>query len=162
MLSAQSMDPESSAAPGTDELSPANIRDALSTERKLIAADPQNPANYINLAYTLMDAGSGDLSREQARKAVEVGPRSSLAYNAQGWVLHHNEIGVDYGMGYNFDGSMAAYRKAIELAPDDLAIRQSFADSLEFDRDSTRRATPRGSAGIALYQGSSASGRAVR
>lgn len=140
MLSAQGIDPGSNAAPSGDELSPTKITATLATEKKRIDAYPADPASYIDLAYTLMDAGLGDLSREQARKAVEVAPQSSLAYSAQAWVLHHNAIGVDYGRGYDADGSMSSYRKAIELAPDDLDVLRSFADSLEYDRDGTRYA----------------------
>lgn len=113
------------------DLSVATVKESVAAQQALIAAHPQDPANYVNLAYTLVDAGMGDLAREQALKATAIAPHSSFAYSAQGWVLHHNPIGVDYGKGYDYKASIAAYRKAIELDPNDLEVRQSLANNLE-------------------------------
>jgi len=120
---------------GTSDLSAGKVREALASQQALIAAHPQDPANYVNLAYTLMDAGMGDLALEEALKATLIAPQSSFAYSAQGWVLHHNSIGVDYGKGYDYKASITAYRKAIELDPNDLDVRQSLANNFEFNED---------------------------
>jgi tetratricopeptide (TPR) repeat protein len=125
---------------GTSDFSVGKVRDALASQQTLIAAHPQDPANYVGLAYALIDAGMGDLAREQVLKATMVAPQSSFAYNAQGWVLHHNSIGVDYGKPYDYKASVAAYRKAIELAPNDLDARQSLANTLEFNEEGIRYA----------------------
>jgi tetratricopeptide (TPR) repeat protein len=113
----------------------SEVRSALKTERAKIAADPKDAALYIDLAYTLMDAGVADEAIEQGRTATQVDPHSALAFSAYAWLLHHNSIGVNYGKGYNYEDSLAAYRHAIELNPDDLSIRQSLSDSLRFDLD---------------------------
>lgn len=137
-LWAQSSSPATGSLSGqsaTTDLSPENVRETIAIQQARIAAHPRDPANYVNLAYLLTDAGMGDLARVEALKATEAAPKSSFAYNAQGWVLHHSSIGVDYGKGYDYQGSIAAYRKAIELDPNDLAVRQSLANSLEFNKD---------------------------
>ncbi len=116
-------------------LAASAVRSTLATQRALIAAKPKDPRHYIDLAYTLMDVGLGEEAWEQGRLATLADPNSSFAFSAYGWLLHHNAIGIDYGQGYAYDASLAAYRKAIELNPNDLAIRQSLADNLRYDRD---------------------------
>lgn len=125
----------------TSDLSPGKVRQALAAQRALIASHPKDPSNYVNLAYTLTDAGSNDQAREEVLKAIAVAPHSAFAFNAQAWVLHHNVIGVDYGKGFDYDASLASYRKAIELDPNDLELRQSLANLLEFDKNGIRYAS---------------------
>ncbi|HMH12298.1 MAG TPA: hypothetical protein VK578_04255 [Edaphobacter sp.] len=74
-------------------------------------------------------------------KGIAVAPHSAFAYNAQAWVLHHNVIGIDYGKGFDYESSLASYRKAIELNPNDLDLRQSLANFLEFNRNGIRYAS---------------------
>jgi tetratricopeptide (TPR) repeat protein len=78
-------------------------------------------------------------SAEEAN-AVRLQPSSALAYSAQGWVLHHNLIGVDYGRGFDYEASLASYRKAVELDPNELDLRQSLAELLEYDKIGIRYA----------------------
>ena len=122
------------------DLSVTSVRKALAKEHAAIAADPSDPIHYIDLAYTLTDAGMGDQARTAAADATRVAPRSALAFSAQGWVLHHNSIGVDYGDSFDYDGALASYRRAIELDPKDLDVRQSLANLLEFNREGVRYA----------------------
>lgn len=136
-----SSEAQNAGAVGSDALAVGKVRSTLSAERAAIAAHPTDPAVYIDLAYTLSDDGMGEMADKAARKATEVAPQSSFAFSAYGWVLHHNAISVDYGSGYDYHASIAAYQKAIELAPGDLDVRQSFADSLEFDANGIRYAT---------------------
>jgi cytochrome c-type biogenesis protein CcmH/NrfG len=125
-----------SSAPST--LDVASVRRSIAEQRALIAAHPNDPANYVNLAYTFMDAGMGDQARRAVADAVRVAPRSAFAFSAQGWILHHNNIGVDYGKGLDYDGSIRAYQKSIELDPRNMDTRQSLANILEFNRDGLR------------------------
>ncbi|MDR3751511.1 MAG: hypothetical protein P4K94_08505 [Terracidiphilus sp.] len=125
----------SSVQSATTDLSVGKVRETIAATQALIQAHPEDPANYVKLAYTLSDAGMGDTARDEALKVTQIAPQSSLAYSALGWVLHHNSIGVDYGKGYDYTGSIAAYRKAIELDPSDLEVRYTLANDLEFNED---------------------------
>ena len=124
----------------TSDLSVTSIRRALAKEHAAIAAHPGDPSNYIDLAYTLTDGGMGDKARMAAADATRVAPTAALAFSAQGWVLHHNSIGVDYGNGFDYDGALQAFRRAVELDPKDLDVRQSLANLLEFNRQGVRYA----------------------
>jgi cytochrome c-type biogenesis protein CcmH/NrfG len=127
-------------SPEASALSVASIRSALAQEHALIAAHPHDARNYINLAYTLTDAGAGEQAYAAAAEATRVDPQNAFAFSAQGWVLHHNSIGVDYGNGFDYDGSSRAFQRAIELDPQDLNTRQSSANLLEFNRAGIRYA----------------------
>jgi len=124
----------------TSDLAVGKVRHALATQRALIASHPEDPSNYVKLAYTLTDAGITDQARQEVLKATAVSPQSAFGYNAQAWVLHHNVIGVDYGKGFDYDASSTSYRKAIELDPNDFDLRQSLAELLEYNRNGIRYA----------------------
>ncbi|MEA2259661.1 MAG: hypothetical protein QOJ51_2486, partial [Acidobacteriaceae bacterium] len=124
----------------TSDLAVGKVRHALATQRALIASHPEDPSNYVKLAYTLTDAGITDQARQEVLKATAVSPQSAFAHNAQAWVLHHNVIGVDYGKGFDYDASLISYRKAIELDPNDFDLRQSLAELLEYNRNGIRYA----------------------
>lgn len=133
---------QGSATPAEiSDLAPGKVRHTIEAQRALIASHPHDPSGYVNLAYSLTDAGSNDEAREEVAKAVAVAPHAAFAFHAQAWVLHHNAIGVDYGKGFDYDASLASFRKAIELDPNDLDLRQSLANLLEFDRNGIRYAS---------------------
>ena len=123
------------AAGNISDLDPGMVRHALALGHSNIAAHPKDAAAYIRLAYSLTDAGLNDEAVRVARKATQVDSHSALGYSGLAWVLSHNAIGVQYGKGMDYDGAIAAYRKAIELNPADLDVRGNLADLLEYDRN---------------------------
>jgi len=133
----------STVTPSSDasDLDVGAVRQKLATARAAIAKHPEDLENYVHLAYTLTDAGINDQARQEVMKGIAVAPHSAFAYNAQAWVLHHNVIGIDYGKGFDYESSLASYRKAIELNPNDLDLRQSLANFLEFNRNGIRYAS---------------------
>ena len=122
----------------TSDLSVGSVRKALARDHALIAAHPKEPEPLIDLSYTLTDAGIGDQARTAVEDATRVAPASALTFSAQGWILHHNLIGVDYGKGFDYDGALRAYRRSIELDPKDLETRQPLANLQEINREGIR------------------------
>lgn len=117
------------------DLSIGKVRQALTEERAQIAAHPKAPEPYVQLAYTLCDAGMGEEARLAVSNATRIAPRSAFALSAQAWILRHNAIGVDFGKGFDYDGSLQSYQKAIELDPRDLDIRESLGNLLDHNRE---------------------------
>ncbi len=117
------------------DLSVSNVRATLKDQRAFLAAHPKDPAASVALAYTLSDAGMNDLAIETMNRATEVTPSSALAFSAKAWVLRHNSVGEDFGKGFNYDQTLACYRKAIVLNPNDMDTRQSLAEVLQRNRD---------------------------
>ncbi len=124
----------------TSNLSVASIRHLLAEARAKITAHPKEPQGHIDLAYTLVDAGATGTAVLEMRRAVELAPKAAFVYNAQGWVLTHNAIGVQYGKGYDYEAAAAAYRTAIALDATDLDARNGFAELLEYNRDGVKYA----------------------
>jgi tetratricopeptide (TPR) repeat protein len=124
----------------TSDLAVGKVRQELAAQRAVIAEHPNDPSGYVHLAYTLTDAGINDEARKEVLRATVIAPTSAFAYSAQAWVLHHNAIGVDYGRGFDYDASLASYRKAVDLYPGDLDLRQSLANLLEYNRNGIRYA----------------------
>jgi tetratricopeptide (TPR) repeat protein len=123
-----------SARAQVDVHTAAAVRTALAAQRTGIAAKPADVPLRVGLCNILMDAGLGEEAWDEARRTTADNPQSSLAFSNYGWMLHHNAIGVNYGFGYRYDDSLAAFRKAIQLAPNDLQLHQSLADNLRYDR----------------------------
>ena len=117
------------------DLSPGAVRQALAAQRQAIAAHPNDPSLHVALAYTLSDAGMHDLAVAEVRRATEVAPKVAYLYDAQGWVLRHNVVGVDFGRGFDYDASLAAYQRAIQLDPGRMDFRQELANLYERDRN---------------------------
>lgn len=126
---------QSPAPAEASDLSIAKVRQALTEERAQIAARPKDPEPYVQLAYTLCDAGMGKEARQAISDATRVAPRSAYAFSAQAWILRHNDIGVDFGKGFDYDGALNSYEKAVELDPQDLDIRESLGNLLDHNRD---------------------------
>ena len=123
---------------GAKYFAQGKVREALAADRDLIAKHPKDAVQYARLADVLLDAGVGPQAREQARKATQVEPTSATAWSTLAWVLQHNDIGVQYGQGFDLDGAVAAYRKAEELDPDNVNTRENLAILYEYDAHGTR------------------------
>jgi tetratricopeptide (TPR) repeat protein len=118
---------------GAKALANGHIREALEADRALIAAQPAEALHHVRLARALLSAGIGDEAHDEARHATELDPKSAHAFSTLGWTLEHNDLGVRFGKGYDLAGSIAAYRKAIELDSDDNDTRFNLAILYEFN-----------------------------
>lgn len=123
---------------GAKYFAQGKVRDALAADRDLIGKHAKDAVQYARLADVLLDAGVGQQARGQARKATQVDPTSVIAWSTLGWTLEHNDIGVQYGLGFDLDGAVAAYRKAEELDPDRADTRENLAILYEYDAHGTR------------------------
>jgi transglutaminase-like putative cysteine protease/tetratricopeptide (TPR) repeat protein len=125
---------------GAKEIAEGHIRAALAADRAVIAGQPAAALPHVRLARALLAAGIGDEARQEARKATELDPKSSAAFNALAWTLEHDSLGVRFGKGFDLAGSLAAYTQAIALDPQDNDPRFDQAILYEFDSQGLRYA----------------------
>ena len=124
--------------PGAKQLAAGKVREALTIDRGLIDAHPNDPLPHIRMAYILMAAGVGEEARAEALKATVLAPKSALAFSALGWMLQFNAIGVRLGKGFDLHGALAAYRTSKSLDPEDLQTRSNLAFLSEYDANGGR------------------------
>jgi predicted Zn-dependent protease len=138
---------------GARELTAGHIREALTIDRKLIAARPDDALHHLQLARALLDAGIGDEAQAEALRATQLDPKLSAAFAQYAWTLEHNALGERFGKGFDLHASIAAYNRAIELDPDDSEPRMDLAILKEFDARGERYAADADLPGaIAGYQ----------
>ena len=125
---------------GVKALTAGHIREALEIDRSLIAGAPSNAYHHLHLARALLEAGIGSEAQAEAKQATLLDRKLSIAYATLGWTLEHNALGERFGKGFDLQGAIAAYKKAVELDPQDNDPRFDLAILLEFDSRGTRYA----------------------
>jgi hypothetical protein len=82
---------------GIKALTAGHIREALETDRNLIASNPSDPIHHLHLARALLEAGIGSEAQAEARSATELDPKLAVAFDTLGWTLEHNALGERFG-----------------------------------------------------------------
>ena len=118
---------------GEAQVAAGHIREALQEFRGEAAAAPGKAMPHIRTARALLAGGLGEAALREARRAVEIEPRSAAAYNALGWALQHDAIGRRFGKGWQRAEALAAYAKARQLDPAFAVARADRAILLERD-----------------------------
>lgn len=75
-----------------------------------------------------------------AQQAVAVEPEAPVGHQLEAWALVHDRVGRQFHPGYDREGARAAFRKALELDPDDERLRTDYAILLEHDAGGVRYA----------------------
>ena len=109
------------------------MKEALTSYRGLIAANPNDPVHHLQVARVLMQAGMGDAARTEARVAVKLDPKSALAERTLADILKHDLVGRDLRPGTDWLGAAEAYRVAAKLDPDEHTAQANLAMLLEYD-----------------------------
>lgn len=121
-----------------EKLQAGKIREALKEYERLATLHPTEALHRLQIARALLDVGLGDRARKEAKKAVELDPKSALAQYTLGWVLEHDLIGRRFGKGFDHAGAVAAFRKAKELDPKDTDFGAELGILLEHDATGVR------------------------
>jgi tetratricopeptide (TPR) repeat protein len=123
---------------GAKLLAAGKIREALAVDRGLIEQHPTQALQHAQMAHALLKAGLGDRARAQALEAARMDPKSAVAFKELGWTCQFNAIGIRFGQGFDWDCAAAAYKKALELDPDDSNTLINLAILDEYDRNGDR------------------------
>lgn len=125
---------------GQSLIAEGKIKEGLAAYRQLAAQHPKEALHKVQLARALLTAGLGEQARVEAQAATTLEPTSDLAFSTLGLVLKHDQIGRLLKKGIDFEGSVAAYKKAIALDPTNKANRADLGLLLEYDADGVRYA----------------------
>jgi hypothetical protein len=123
---------------GETHLAAGRVREALAEFNRLAAASPKKALPRTRIARALLAGGMGEAARQEAEAAVRLEPKLAIAYRTLGWVLQHDALGRRFGRGYDRKGSIAAYRRAKQLDPQDEEGRADLAILLEHDANGDR------------------------
>src|SRR5699024_7069942 len=105
---------------GRKYLDAGEIGKAVAEFRRLALLHPNEALHHDDIARALLAGGMGSTARREAKRAVEVEPKSAKAHQQLGLVLANDLIGREFGAGCDIKGSIAEYRKARELDPKDI------------------------------------------
>jgi tetratricopeptide (TPR) repeat protein len=114
-------------------LEAGRLREAVVGYHALLQQYPEESIRHIQFAHAVLRLGLGDLARQHARRAVELAPAEFHAWYTLGLVLSHDRIGQQMAPGFDRAGAEAAYRKALEIEPDDATTRWDLGTLLEYD-----------------------------
>ncbi|HKD45751.1 MAG TPA: DUF3857 domain-containing protein [Candidatus Angelobacter sp.] len=123
---------------GHSLMAAGKIKEGLAAYHDLARLHPKEALHRIQLARALLDAGLAERARSVAKEATLLEPNSAQAYRTLAWILEHDLIGRRFKRGFDYDGALAAYRKAKQLDPKDKDIRANLAMLLEYDRAGKR------------------------
>ncbi|HET6935939.1 MAG TPA: DUF3857 domain-containing protein, partial [Candidatus Angelobacter sp.] len=128
---------------GYSLLSAGKVKESLAAYRQLSELHPKEALHKTQLANAYLTAGLGDRARELARQAIALEPNSASAYATLAWILQHDSIGRRFGRGFDYQGALDAYRKALQLDPKEKdpqikGVRADYAILLEHDSEGQR------------------------
>jgi len=123
---------------GSKLMAAGKIRDALAADRALIDQHPKDALHHAQIAFVYLNAGMGDRARNEALAATRIDPTSAVAFKTLGWVCQFNEIGVQFARGFDWDCAATAYKRALELDPDDTNTALNLAILDEYGVDGER------------------------
>jgi tetratricopeptide (TPR) repeat protein len=106
---------------------------AISLLRADVAQHPNDPTTHIRFSRLLVTCGFGAPAREEAKKATELDPKSSQAWQALAWSWQNDSFGRLRRGDWDRDEAIKYQRKAVELDPDDNTAKIDLAILLEFD-----------------------------
>jgi tetratricopeptide (TPR) repeat protein len=118
-----------------------DVGKAIAEFRRMEALHPNEALHHIDVAHALLEAGFGTLARAEAKKAIDIEPKSAKAHQMLGLALTNDLVGRDFGKGFDLEGAIRELRKAKELDPKDIQNRAELATVLQYSAAGDRYGT---------------------
>lgn len=115
------LSPESFINRAEELFQAGKIEAAKDAYKQAITANPENSANFVELARLQAFTGEYDAARENAANALLKNPNNPLAHAVQGWVL---------GLQSNYVEAERAIKQALELDPNNALAHAYYAEIL--------------------------------
>ena len=119
-------------------LAAGKIREGLAAYRQVAGQHPKEALHKAQLAQALLGAGLGEQARALASEATLLEPDSAVAFSTLAAALKYDLVGRLLKKGMDYEGAIAAYKKAIALDPKDKDIRANLALLMEYDANGIR------------------------
>jgi tetratricopeptide (TPR) repeat protein len=123
---------------GRKLLDAGEVGKAVAEFRRLSDMHPKDALHHIDVANALLAGGMGEAARREAKRALEIEPKSAKAHEELALTLVHDLVGRLYHRGDDLKMAVAEYRKAKELDPKDALIRARLAEALTWDENGER------------------------
>jgi len=119
---------------GAAALNQGKVSEALAEFRRLAAAYPDRALYPLQISRALLEGGLQESAKAEAERAAAMSPKLAAAQQNLGWVLQHDPLGRLRGAGgFDLAGSVAAYKKAVALDPDNDVAKADLAILLDFN-----------------------------
>lgn len=112
--------------------------EAFDRYRALVRDMPTSAIQYKRLSNALLSYSMGEAASLYARKAVEIDPKDASLWENLANVLMCNPMGKRLAKGFDREGAIAAWKKAIELDGENKAYRANLAILYEYDAEGQR------------------------
>lgn len=110
----------------------------LAAYRSELAKSPTSPLAKLRLAVALNDLGFGGAARKLADEVAKTEPKVADYWSHIGYIRGADRLGRSNRLGWDRAGSLAAYRKALEVDPADVHAAVQLAIMLEYDDAAAR------------------------
>ena len=120
-------------------LEAGRLREAVVAYHELLRKYPDESFRHTQFAQAVLQLGLGDLARDAraaSRRAGTGGILTRGLRSASCWLTI--EIGQHLAPGFDRAGAVEAYRKSLEIVPDDLGTRWELGALLEYDEHGLR------------------------
>ncbi len=112
-----------------------NVAEGLKEYEGLTEKHPKEAVHRIQVANAMFNVGLCETARVEARRATELDPKSAEAYDVLASILEHDLVCRRFKKGFDFDGAVAAYKKSIQVNPDEVDPRSALAILYEHGKD---------------------------
>ena len=123
-------------------LDAGRFRDAFALYREQRDKAPLEAMPLIRFSRALLSTGFGGQAAVYARQAAAIEPHKIEALTNLAWVLQFDQFGRRFGSGYDRDGALEAYDKAIQEKPELSFSRVNKAILLEYNEQGLRYENP--------------------